>query len=160
MTHGFDDQGRQFDGKGNLADWWTPADATEFKKRASCIADEYSGFSAAGGLKVNGKLTLGENAADNGGLRIAFMAYEDSAAGKPKQTLDGLTPEQRFFLGFAQVWCSNTTDEAERIQVLTNPHSPGRYRVNGAVVNMPEFTTAFHCPANAPMAPENRCRIW
>jgi putative endopeptidase len=160
MTHGFDDAGRQFDGKGNLSDWWTEADATEFKTRATCIADEYSGFSAAGGLKVNGRLTLGENAADNGGLRIAYMAYENSVSGKPKQALDGLTPEQRFFVGFAQVWCGNATDEAERMQVLTNPHSPGRYRVDGTVVNMPEFQQAFHCAAGSAMSPENRCRIW
>jgi putative endopeptidase len=159
MTHGFDDQGRQFGPTGNLADWWTPADADEFKKRATCLADEYSTF-PAGGLKVNGRLTLGENGADNGGLRIAYMAYEASQAGKPRQTLDGFTPEQRLFLGFGQVWCNNTTPEAERLQVLTNPHSPGRYRCDGVVVNMPEFQQAFHCPAGSPMAPENRCRIW
>jgi putative endopeptidase len=159
MTHGFDDQGRQFDPHGNLADWWTPADAVEFKQRTGCLADEYSSF-PAGGLKVNGRLTLGENTADNGGLRIAYMAYEDSQSGKPRQTLDGLSPEQRFFLGFAQVWCSNTTPEAERLQVLTNPHSPGRYRTNGVVINFPEFQEAFHCLAGAPMAPEKRCRVW
>ena len=159
MTHGFDDHGSQFDGHGNLVDWWTPADEAEFKRRTACIADEYSAF-PAGGLHVNGRLTLGENAADNGGLRIAYMAYEASRAGKPSRTLDGLTPEQRFFLGFAQIWCSNTTPEAERQSVMTNPHSPGRYRVDGTVVNMPEFQQAFQCKAGSPMAPEKRCRVW
>ncbi|MBV8202379.1 MAG: M13 family metallopeptidase [Acidobacteria bacterium] len=159
MTHGFDDRGSQFDGHGNLVDWWTPADKAEFKRRTACIADEYSAF-PAGGLKVNGRLTLGENTADNGGLRIAYLAYEESQAGKPRQALDGLSPEQRFFIGFAQTWCINPTPEAERRQVLTNPHSPGRYRIDGTVVNMPEFQEAFHCRAGTPMAPAKRCRVW
>jgi putative endopeptidase len=160
MTHGFDDHGSQFDGHGNLVNWWTPADEAEFKQRTTCIADEYSAFPAAGGLTVNGRLTLGENTADNGGLRIAYLAFEASRAGQPRQTQDGLTPEQRFFLGFAQIWCSNTTPEAERQNVLTNPHSPGRYRVDGTVVNMPEFQQAFQCKPGTPMAPEKRCRVW
>jgi putative endopeptidase len=160
MTHGFDDHGSQFDGHGNLVDWWTPADEAEFKRRTACIADEYSTFPAAGGLAVNGRLTLGENTADNGGLRIAYLAYEASRTGKTGRTLDGLTPEQRFFVGFAQVWCSNTTPEAERQHVLTNPHSPGRYRVDGTVVNSPEFQQAFQCKTGSPMAPEKRCRVW
>jgi putative endopeptidase len=159
MTHGFDDQGSRFDGRGNLSDWWTPADFEEFKKRTSCVADEYSTF-PAGGLKVNGRLTLGENTADNGGVRVSLLAYEASTAGKPHKTLDGLTPEQRFFLGYAQVWCQNATPESERLQVLTNPHSPGRYRADGVVVNMPEFQEAFQCKTGAPMAPENRCHVW
>ena len=160
MTHGFDDRGSQFDGHGNLVDWWTPADEAEFKRRTACLADEYSTFPAAGGLHVNGRLTLGENTADNGGLRIAYLAYEASRSGKPRQALDGFTPEQRLFLGFAQIWCANTTPEAERQHVLTNPHSPGRYRVDGTVVNMPEFQQAFQCQAGSPMAPEKRCRVW
>jgi len=160
MTHGFDDRGSQFDGHGNLSDWWTPADEAEFKRRTACIADEYSAFPAGGDLHVNGRLTLGENTADNGGLRVAYQAYEASQAGKPRRTLDGFTPEQRFFLGFGQIWCSNTTLEAERQNVRTNPHSPGRYRVDGTVVNMPEFQQAFQCKAGAPMAPEKRCRAW
>jgi len=160
MTHGFDDRGSQFDGHGNLSDWWTPADEAEFKRRTACIADEYSAFPAGGDLHVNGRLTLGENTADNGGLRVAYQAYEASQAGKPRRTLDGFTPEQRFFLGFGQIWCSNTTLEAERQNVRTNPHSPGRYRVDGTVVNMPEFQQAFQCKAGSPMAPEKRCRAW
>ncbi|HVT17104.1 MAG TPA: M13 family metallopeptidase [Thermoanaerobaculia bacterium] len=159
MTHGFDDHGREFDGRGNLTDWWSPADAAEFQRRATCLADEYSSF-PAGGLKVNGRLTLGENTADNGGLRVAYMAYEDSQAGKPRQALDGFSPEQRLFLGFAQVWCESSTPEGERLRVLTNPHSPGRYRTNGTVVNMPQFQDAFQCKPGSPMAPENRCRVW
>jgi endothelin-converting enzyme/putative endopeptidase len=159
MTHGFDDAGSKFDGRGNLVDWWQPADLAEFQKRTACVADEYSGF-AAGGSHLNGRLTLGENTADNGGVRIAYLAYEASQAGKPRRTLDGLNPEQRFFLGFAQVWCSNVTPESERMQVLTNSHSPGRYRTDGVMVNMPEFQEAYHCPAGAPMAPANRCSVW
>ncbi|HVR10814.1 MAG TPA: M13 family metallopeptidase [Thermoanaerobaculia bacterium] len=160
LTHGFDDRGSQFDGHGNLVDWWTPADQAEFKQRTACVADEYSAFPAAGGLTLNGRLTLGENTADNGGLRLAYMAFEASQDGKTRQSIDGLTPEQRFFVGFAQVWCVNTTPEAERRHVLTNPHSPGRYRVDGTVVNMPEFQQAFSCKAGTPMAPEKRCRVW
>jgi putative endopeptidase len=159
MTHGFDDSGSKFDGHGNLANWWQPADLSEFQQRTTCIADEYSGF-AAGGSHLNGRLTLGENTADNGGVRIAYLAYEASQEGKPHRTLDGLNPEQRFFLGYAQVWCSNVSPESERLQVLTNSHSPGRYRTDGVVVNMPEFQQAYHCPAGSPMAPANRCTVW
>ncbi len=159
MTHGFDDQGRKFDGAGNLRDWWTPADGAEFEKRAACVADEYSGFTAVDDVHVNGRLTLGENTADNGGLRVAYMALEDTLAGK-KEELDGFTPEQRFFLGFAQVWCENSSPQAARSQALTDPHSPGRYRVNGTLQNMPEFQQAFSCKASQPMVSENACRVW
>ncbi|HTX36950.1 MAG TPA: M13 family metallopeptidase [Bryobacteraceae bacterium] len=159
MTHGFDDQGRKYDGDGNLRDWWTPQDGAEFEKRAACIANEYSGFTAVDDVKVNGRLTLGENTADNGGLRVALMALEDTLNGKG-QTLDGFTPEQRFFLGFAQIWCENNTPQAERQQALTNPHSPGRYRVNGTLQNMPEFEKAFACKPSQPMVSENACRVW
>ncbi len=110
MTHGFDDQGRKFDGDGNLRDWWTPQDGAEFEKRAACIANEYSAFTSVDDVKLNGKLTLGENSADNGGLRVAYMALEDTLKGK-KEVVDGLTPEQRFFVGFAQVWCENVRPE-------------------------------------------------
>jgi putative endopeptidase len=159
MTHGFDDQGRKFDGEGNLRDWWTPADGAEFEKRAACVANEYSGFTAVDDVKLNGRLTLGENTADNGGLRIAFMALEDTLAGK-KEVMDGFTPEQRFFLGFAQVWCENTAPQEARSRAVTDPHSPGRYRVNGTVQNMPEFQQAFSCKAPQPMVSENACRVW
>jgi putative endopeptidase len=160
LTHGFDDQGRKFDGEGNLKDWWSAEDAAEFQKRASCIADEYSGFTAIDDLKLNGRLTLGENTADNGGLRLAYMALQSSLQGKPRQTLDGFTPEQRFFIADAQLWCENRRPEALRTRALTDPHSPGRYRINGVVSNMPEFQKTFNCPAGAPMVRETTCRVW
>jgi putative endopeptidase len=159
MTHGFDDQGRKFDGDGNLRDWWTPKDGAEFEKRAACIANEYSGFTAVDDVKLNGRLTLGENSADNGGLRIALMALQDTLKGKG-EVLDGFTPEQRLFLGFAQIWCENTAPQEARALALTNPHSPGRYRTNGTVQNMPEFQKAFSCKAGQPMVSANACRVW
>jgi endothelin-converting enzyme/putative endopeptidase len=160
LTHGFDDQGRKFDGDGNMKDWWTEADGKEFEARASCVEQQYSGYTAVDDVKVNGKLTLGENVADNGGVRVSFMALEDTLAGKDVEPLDGFTPEQRFFLGFAQVWCQNVTDEAARLRALTDPHSPGQWRTNGTVSNMPEFREAFGCKAGAPMVREKPCRVW
>ena len=160
MTHGFDDEGREFDGSGDLRDWWTPADAKAFDERAKCLVDEYSSFTATDDVKVNGKLTLGENTADNGGLRVALMALEDSFHGKEPGKVDGFTPEQRAFLGFGQVWCENQTPQALRVQAQTNPHSPGQWRANGVVRNMPEFRKAFGCKEGQPMAPVNACRVW
>jgi putative endopeptidase len=161
LTHGFDDQGRKFDAKGNLTDWWTEADGKEFEKRASCLADEYTGFTVAGGeVHLNGRLTLGENTADNGGVRIALMALEDTLKGSPEAPRDGFTPEQRFFLGWGQIWCESITDQSAKVRAQTDPHSPGRYRVNGVVSNMPEFQKAFNCPVKAPMVRENACRVW
>ncbi len=159
MTHGFDDQGRKYDGQGNVRDWWTPADAAEFEKRAACIANEYSGFTAVDDVKLNGRLTLGENSADNGGIRIALMALKDVLAGKTDK-VDGLTPEQRFFVGYAQIWCENSSPEERRNRAMTDPHSPGRYRTNGVLRNMPEFREAFSCKAGQPMVSENACRVW
>jgi endothelin-converting enzyme/putative endopeptidase len=160
LTHGFDDQGRQFDADGNLKDWWTPADAKEFVKRASCIVDEYGSFTAVGDLKMNGKLTLGENTADNGGMRIAYMALMDTIKDKKVDPVDGFTPAQRFFLGEAQVWCSNMTDAEATLRVKTDPHSLPKYRVNGVVSNMPEFAQAFACKAASPMIRAEACRVW
>ncbi len=160
LTHGFDDQGRQFDPDGNLNDWWKPADADEFKKRTKCVVDEYSGFTAVGDLKVNGELTLGENVADNGGLRVAYMALLKDLAGKDPAPIDGLSAQQRFFLGWANAWCQNRRDEVSRLAAQTDPHSPGKYRVNGTVSNMPEFQEAYHCKADAPMVSKNACRVW
>ncbi len=160
LTHGFDDEGRQFDAKGNLEDWWTAADAKEFNERAACVADEYSSFTVAPGVHVNGKLTLGENTADNGGVRIALMALMNTLAGHAQPKIDGFTPEQRFFLSFGQVWCSNTREEALRLMVQTNPHSPAQFRVNGVVQNMPEFQKAFSCQPRQPMVKTNACRVW
>lgn len=163
LTHGFDDEGRKFDPKGNLRDWWTEKDGKEFEKRAGCVDKEYSSFVAVDDLHLNGKLTLGENTADNGGARIALMALHDLMAQSkqdPKKKVDGYTPDQRYFLGFARVWCQNTTPELLRLGVRTDPHSPGRWRVNGVVENMPEFQKAFGCKPGQPMAPENACRVW
>jgi putative endopeptidase len=160
LTHGFDDQGRKYDAKGNLADWWTETDAKEFEKRASCLADEYSGFTVAGGVHLNGKLTLGENTADNGGLRIAYMALQDTLQGKTPEPRDGFSPDQRFFLAWGQVWCENSTDQSAKVRAQTDSHSPGRYRVNGVLQNMPEFQKAFSCAAGSPMVRQNACRVW
>ena len=164
LTHGFDDQGRKFDPQGNLRDWWTAQDGTEFEKRAGCIADEYGNFVAVDDLKLNGRLTLGENTADNGGARIALMALEQtmagSQAGAAAQTGDDYTPQQRFFLGFGRAWCEKRRPEYSRMLVSVDPHSPGKYRVNGVVQNMPEFRKAFNCKAGQPMVRENACRVW
>ena len=164
LTHGFDDQGRKFDPHGNLHDWWTAQDGKEFEQRVSCVANEYSNFVAVDDLKLNGRLTLGENTADNGGARIALMALEqmiaDDRNGKEAQTIDGYTPEQRFFLGFGRVWCEKRRPEIARARVLTDPHSPGKYRVNGVVQNMPEFQKAWGCKAGQPMVAENACHVW
>ncbi len=164
LTHGFDDQGRKFDPAGNLRDWWTEQDGKEFEKRVSCVADEYSNFVAVDNMKLNGRLTLGENTADNGGARIALAALErliaEDKTGKEGQSIDGFTPEQRFFLGFGRVWCEKQRPEYLRMQVSTNSHSPGKYRVDGVVQNMPEFQKAWGCKAGQPMVAENACHVW
>jgi predicted metalloendopeptidase len=160
MTHGFDDAGRKFDAEGNLRDWWTPADAKEFESRAACVDRQYSGYTAVNDVKVNGKLTMGENIADLGGARIAYMALQETLQGKEAPKRDGFTPDQRFFLAFAQVWCFDATPEARRQRALTDSHSPGRYRANGTVSNMPEFQRAFGCKAGQPMVREEACRVW
>jgi putative endopeptidase len=169
MTHGFDDQGSKYDGKGNLREWQAPEDRKAFSERTECVADEYSGFEAAPAhgdvtaQKLNGHLTLGENTADNGGLRIAYMALLDTLAAEGKsiqEKIDGYTEAQRYFLGFAQVWCQNQTEEAARQRALTDPHSPGRWRVNGSVQNFEEFGKAFGCAKGQPMVPVNSCRVW
>jgi endothelin-converting enzyme/putative endopeptidase len=160
LTHGFDDQGRKFDGQGNLRDWWTAADGKAYEERATCVADQYSGYAVDGDTHVNGRLTLGENTADNGGLRLALMAYLAGPGAKNQSKVDGFTPEQRVFLGWAQVWCESARPEAERLKAATNPHSSNKYRVNGPTSNMPEFQKAFSCKANAPMLRTNACRVW
>jgi len=164
LTHGFDDQGRKFDPQGNLHDWWIEQDGKEFEQRVSCVANEYSNFVAVDDQKLNGRLTLGENTADNGGARIALAALEhmiaDDKTGKEGQKIDGYTPEQRFFLGFGRVWCEKNRPEISRVRVLTDPHSPGKYRVNGVVQNMPEFQKAWGCKAGQPMVAENACHVW
>ncbi|HKW18268.1 MAG TPA: M13 family metallopeptidase [Terriglobales bacterium] len=161
LTHGFDDEGRKFDAHGNLRDWWTADDAKKFEARAKCISDEYSGFEATPGTKLNGDLTLGENTADNGGLRIAYMSMENSPDAKRPDTKAGdLTPEQRFFIAYGQVWCSNLTPEVLRFLATSNPHSPGEARINGVVSNMPEFQKAFSCKKGQPMVRADQCRVW
>ncbi|MBI3552551.1 MAG: M13 family metallopeptidase [Elusimicrobia bacterium] len=167
LTHGFDDQGHQYDGKGNLKNWWTPADQAAFEARSKGLVDQYSKFVVAkdpGGdpkkdVHVNGELTLGENTADNGGIRLAYAAYLKTQAGKPRQTLDGFSPEQRFFLGFAQGWCENQTEQSARLQAF-DPHPISRFRVLGTLANMPEFAQAFSCKASDPMVNPTPARVW
>jgi putative endopeptidase len=162
LTHGFDDQGRKFDGAGNLRDWWTAEDGKEFDKKEQCVADEYSGFEATEGVKLNGNLTLGENTADNGGLRLAFMALESTLSGESRAWTDpdGYSPEQRFFIAYGETWCSNATPQYLRLQAKSNPHSTPQARANGVVSNMPEFQKAFGCKKGQPMVRENACHVW
>jgi putative endopeptidase len=164
LTHGFDDQGRKFDAEGNFKDWWTPEDGKEFEARVSCTADEYSNFVTVkddkGDVKLNGRLTLGENTADNGGLKLAYMALMNIIGNTPVKLIDGYTAAQRFFLSYGQIWCQNVTDQEARKRALTDSHSPGRWRVNGAVQNSAAFQQAFSCKAGQPMVAENACRVW
>ena len=164
LTHGFDDQGRKFDAEGNLKDWWTPEDAKAFEDRATCTADEYSSFVAVkddkGEVHLNGRLTLGENTADNGGLKLAYMALMNIIGNTPVKPIDGFTPQQRFFIAYGQIWCQNVTDQQARVLAITDPHSPGRWRVNGAVQNSAAFQEAFGCKAGQPMVREPACRVW
>jgi predicted metalloendopeptidase len=149
ITHGFDDRGRRYDADGNLREWWTPADQERYRERARAIVAQYDAYAGVDGLNVNGKLTLGENIADLGGLRIAYLGLERALDGKPRGKIDGFTPEQRFFLAFAQAWRSRVRPEQERLRLLTDSHSPPRYRVQGPLANLPEFSRAFACPADA-----------
>jgi len=163
MTHGFDDQGSKFDAQGNLKDWWTPNDKKEFEARTDCEVKEYGNFEPVPGQKLNGKLTLGENTADNGGIHIAYQALMNTLAAEhenPEDKIDGFTSPQRFFIAFAQVWCENTTDQAARVRAKVDPHSPGRFRTNGVVQNFDEFGKAFGCHKGQPMMPDNACRVW
>jgi endothelin-converting enzyme/putative endopeptidase len=160
LTHGFDDEGRQFDTKGNLRDWWTKRDAKEFRKRAACISDQYGKYLVIDDIHINSKLTLGEDIADIGGTILAWIAWKAATASQKLQPIDGLIPEQRFFVGFAQWACENDRPENLRLRAITDPHSPAKYRVNGVVVNMPEFEQAFSCKPDQPLAPEIRCRVW
>jgi putative endopeptidase len=159
LTHGFDDEGRQFDAKGNLKDWWTAEDAKHFEERAQCIVDQYAQYTIVDDIKLNSKLTQGEDIADLGGLMLAHMAYKAQEKEKPARK-DGLSGEQRFFVGYAQWACENERPENLRANAITNPHSPGKYRVNGLVVNMPEFQKAFSCKAGDAMVKQNTCRVW
>ena len=160
LTHGFDDEGRQYDAKGNLNDWWTEADAKEFEKRTQCIVDQYAQYTVVNDIKINSRLTLGEDVADLGGTILAYIAWKDATANQKLEPIDGLTPDQRFFVGLAQWTCENSTEEDKRLNALTNPHSPGVYRINGVVANMPEFAEAFACKKGAPLVRDPVCRVW
>jgi endothelin-converting enzyme/putative endopeptidase len=158
LTHGFDNQARLFDAWGFPADWWTEADARQFVERASCFAQQYSGYTVAGGTRVDGGLTLQENIADSGGLRLAYMALQEARPRPPRR--DGFTAEQRFFLAYAQQYCHNATEQAALLRARIAPHAPQRYRVNGVLSNMPEFQAAFGCKAPSPMVRPGPCRVW
>lgn len=160
LTHGFDDEGRQFDAKGNLKDWWTKPDAKAFEQRAACVTSQYAKYVVIDDIHINSKLTEGEDIADLGGTVLAYIAWKAATKDQDLPDQDGFSPDQRFFIGLAQWACGSTRPEALREHALTDPHSPGRYRINGVVVNMPEFGKAFSCPANAPMVSKNPCRIW
>ena len=161
ISHGFDDSGSRFDAEGNLKMWWTDEDRKKFEERAACVVKQFNEFEVQPGLFVNGKLALGENIGDLAGLTIAYDAYMKSLEGKPRPAnIDGFTPEQRFFLGWAQVWAAKATQEAEALQVKTGPHALPRFRVNGPLSNMPQFAKAFGCKAGQPMVREDACLIW
>jgi putative endopeptidase len=162
ITHGYDDQGRQFDASGTLRDWWTKEDAAKYDNEAGRIRDQYSAYIVADTFHVNGKLTLGENIADFGGLKIAYAAFEKAMTGKPRAPVDGFTPEQRFFIAYANAWRTKNRPEAMILQSRTDPHSPGQWRVIGAISNLPEFAQAFGCKAGDPMVRGDavRATIW
>jgi putative endopeptidase len=160
LTHAFDDEGSQFDAKGNLRNWWTDADRKEFEQRAQCVVDQYSGYTIIDDIKINGKLTNGEDLADLGGTLLAYLAWKEDTKDQKLEPLDGLTPEQRFFVAYGQSWCTNERDENKRLRATVDPHSPEKYRANGVVANMPEFRGAFHCKPGQAMVRENACRVW
>jgi putative endopeptidase len=162
MTHGFDDEGRQFDSTGNLANWWTDADMKAFNERAQCVIDQFSSFEVEKGLNENGKLVAGESIADLGGLVVAYAAFQKAMEGKPRLTIDGFTPEQRFFLGYARGWANNIRPQFARMLVNIDPHPLAKFRVNGPLANMPQFAAAFQCKASDAMVREDakRCVIW
>jgi putative endopeptidase len=162
MTHGFDDQGAQFDAEGNLKNWWAETDLKNFKERTECVVNQFNSFvvDPKDNLRQNGKLVVGEAVADLGGLTIAYAAFQKSIENKRLAPIDGFTPEQRFFLGFAQVWAGSARPEFERQQTITDPHPLPRFRVNGTVSNMPQFAQAFGCKAGDPMVRADRCQIW
>ena len=161
LTHGFDDEGRQFDAQGNLKNWWAPADEKAFDRRTQCLVDQYAKYTIVDDIRINSRLTLGEDLADLGGTVLALIAWkmEVNAKGMPADR-EGFTPIQRFFIGLAQWACENVRPEEARVKALTDPHSPGRWRVNGLVVNFPEFEQAFSCKPGQPMAPVKRCKVW
>ena len=160
LTHGFDDQGRQFDAQGNLKDWWTPEDAKGFEDRINCQRDQYAKYVIVDDIHINSKLTSGEDVADLGGTLLAYLAWKKQTEGMTLQPQDGFTPDQRFFVGYAQWACENDRPENLRVNAITDPHSPGFARVNGIVANMPQFAAAFHCKAGQPMVKAPICKVW
>jgi len=160
LTHAFDDQGRQFDDKGNLRDWWTPEDAKGFEDRINCVRDQYAGYTIIDDIHINSHLTSGEDVADIGGTLLAYIAWKKQTEGLTLTPADGFTPDQRFFVGMAQWACENERPENLRVSAITNPHSPGFARINGVVSNMPEFQRAFGCKAGQPMVHAPMCRVW
>ena len=160
LTHGFDDSGRKFDAHGNLKDWWTKSDAAEFEKRAKCVSDQYSEYTVVDDVKINGKLTLGEDLADLGGTFLAYLAWKETTKGQQLPAIDSFTPDQRFFIGVAQWACGYTRPETKRANAITDPHSPDEFRINGVVANLPEFGQAFACKLGQPMMRNNPCRVW
>jgi len=162
MTHGFDDEGRKFDATGNLRDWWTPEDEKNFNARAECVEKQFESYKVQGDIHENGKLVLGESIADLGGLNLAYRALHKTLEGKKPPLVNGQTPDERFFLAYAQIWASNDRPEFERLMVNTNPHPLARFRAIAAPSNMTEFTQAFNCKEGDAMArpPAIRCRIW
>ncbi len=160
LTHAFDDEGRQFDAQGNLNNWWTPKDNQRFNARAQCIVNQYAQYTVVDGIKINSRLTLGEDIADLGGMVLAWTAWKLQTANMALESREGLSPEQRFFVGFAQWACENNRPEDMRVKAVTDPHSPGRYRVNGVVANMPEFARAFACKPGSAMVSAKPCRVW
>ena len=160
--YAFDDEGSKYDEHGNLKDWWTKEDREKFSARTKCVSDQFSSYIAIDSIPVNGELTLGENVADLGGEVLAYRAWKDAVRALDLKSMDGFTPDQRFFIGFAQWACENVSPEQQRDYALTNPHAPGKYRINGVVVNMPEFARAFSCKAGAPMTKPagKECAVW
>jgi endothelin-converting enzyme/putative endopeptidase len=143
-----------------LRNWWTDADRKEFEQRAQCVVDQYSGYTIIDDIKINGKLTNGEDLADLGGTLLAYLAWKEDTKDQKLEPLDGLTPEQRFFVAYGQSWCTNERDENKRLRATVDPHSPEKYRTNGVVANLTEFRAAFHCKPGQPMVRENACRVW
>jgi putative endopeptidase len=161
LTHGFDDEGSQFDGAGNLRNWWSEATAKLFKEQTRCVVDQYAGYEAVPGVKLNGELTAGENIADIGGLKLALTAFREAQKGATERLVaDGYTEDQVFFLAYGQSWCEKERPEYLELVAKTNPHSPPRYRVNGVVSDLPSFGEAFSCKEGAPMRPAKVCAVW
>jgi putative endopeptidase len=163
MTHGFDDEGSQFDADGNLRDWWSKATKDQFAEATACVVQQYANYEALPNVKLNGKLTAGENIADNGGVKLAYQAYQTWKAQQtppPPSQVEGFTDDQLYFLAYGQSWCQKTTPELLELTARSNPHSPPMWRVNGVMVNQPAFGPAFKCAANTPMNPGKPCAVW